>query len=668
MTENIINKGSLSIHSENIFPIIKKWLYSEHDIFLRELISNAIDALNKRKNIDTTAKPEDLKIEISVDKKKKKIEIIDYGIGMTEDEVKKYINQIAFSGAEEFVSKYKDVQANIIGHFGLGFYSSFMVSEKVTIDTLSCQEGAVPVYWECDGTTDYSMDKGKRKEVGTTVTLYINKDSEEFLEDNKVKELLEKYCSFMPFPIEFEKKAINKTEALWNKKPTDVKEEEYKEFYKEMFHEWEEPLFWIHLNVDYPFRLRGILYFPKLKSNLDWQKGKVKLFCNNVFVADNLKEFVPEFLLLLKGGIDVPDIPLNVSRSFLQNDSEVKKISKYLIKKVADHFKETFKEDRTKFEKYWEDIDQLIKYGILTDEGFSDAIKDIIIFKSTNGGYVTIEEYRERNKSEAKPYKIYYAGSEDTQVSYIDLMKKEGFEVLYNTSAIDTHLIQHLETKIPDLQFVRVDSEINDILVNKDAGETVDPKNWSESAKIQDIFQRVFSSDKEAYFSEKDYKEFSKKHPLAATALQNYIITGEDEVKIKPMLLPQAIIEQIGFEAYKELKDKTYGDVTVETKSLKTPEIPAIVVFNEHMRRFHEMNNLMNRDSYDMLRSHTLTINTENPTIKKILSLHQEGKIEQADLLCSYIHDLALLEQKRFDGKELHSFIEKANKVLNLLP
>ncbi|MDD3050125.1 MAG: molecular chaperone HtpG [Candidatus Cloacimonetes bacterium] len=667
MADKKIDKGSLSIHSENIFPIIKKWLYSEHDIFLRELIANAVDAMNKRKKIDPEVKDEDLKIEINIDKKKRTIEISDTGIGMTEDEIKKYINQIAFSGAEEFVEKYKDVQSNIIGHFGLGFYSSFMVSEKVTIDSLSYQKDSEAAHWECDGTTEYSMSPGKRKKVGTTVTLHLNKDSDEFLEDNKIRELLEKYCSFMPFSIEFDKKTVNQKEALWNKNPKDVKEEDYIEFYRNLFHEYEEPLFWIHLNVDYPFRLKGILYFPKIKSNLDLQRGKVKLFCNNVFVADNLKEFVPEFLLLLKGGIDVPDIPLNVSRSFLQNDSEVKKISKYLVKKVSDHFKETFNNDRKKYESYWQDIDQFFKYGVLTDEDFYEAVKDIIVFKSSTGDYVTVNEYIERNKSDEKTRKIYYAASENTQVSYIEMMKKEGFEVLYNSSPIDTHLLQHIESKLSDIQFVRVDSEINDILVDKENKEIADQNNWTVSDKIADIFDKVFNPEKEAIFSEKDYKDFLKKYPSAATVLQNNLVTAEKETKIKPFTLNRTQINEIGIEAYKELKNKAYSPVTVEIKSLKSENIPAMVVFNEHMRRFHEMNSVFNSGGYDMLNSHNLVINSTNPIVKKIAEMNDENRHDDVVLLCNYIHELALLEQKQFNGKELAGFIEKANKVMSLI-
>ena len=369
-----VDKGTLSIHTENIFPIIKKWLYSEHDIFFRELTSNAIDAMNKRvveeSGIDTT----DFGVEVKVDKKKKTITFSDTGIGMTAEEIEKYINQIAFSGAEDFVEKYKDVQTNIIGHFGLGFYSSFIVAEKVTIDTLSYKEGSKAAGWSCEGSTEYEVFEGKRKDVGTTITIHVNDESEEFLEEDKVQAILEKYCSFMSFPVKFKDKVINEKPALWKNKPNGATDEEYILFYQTAFQQYDEPLFWIHLNVDYPFNLKGILYFPKFKNQLDVNKGQVKLFCNNVFVADNLKDLIPEFLLLLKGGIDIPDIPLNVSRSFLQSDSQVKKISNYIVKKVADHFKSAFKDDREKYASYWKDISDFIKYGLLTNEDFFKAL------------------------------------------------------------------------------------------------------------------------------------------------------------------------------------------------------------------------------------------------------------------------------------------------------
>lgn len=601
--------GSLSIHTENIFPIIKKWLYSEHDIFIRELVSNAIDAMKKRKVMDTKVNEEELRIEIEIDKKKRTIKVIDYGIGMNQEEIEKYINQIAFSGAEDFVEKFKDQQNAIIGHFGLGFYSSFMVSEKVTIDSLSMTEGSEPAYWECDGSTDYTLTKGKRKKVGTTVTMYLNSEADEYLEEFKMKELLEKYCNFMPFTIMLGKDIVNTKEALWNRKPKDVTEEEYKEFYKKIFHEWEDPLFQIHLNLDYPFNLKGILYFPKVKNDVEFTRGMIKLYCNNVFVADNLKEFIPEFLMMLRGGIDVPDIPLNVSRSFLQNDKEVQKIKKYIIRKVADHFKATFAEDRTKYESYWNDINQFVKYGVLSEEDFAEAVRDVLIFKSSKGDYVTVDEYLERNpqaveNKEDKSKKIYYGISENTQISLLNLIKEQGIEIIFCDSVLDTHLLSHLEGKKEGVRFIRIDSEINDLLINKDTAEEVDSDNKTESDKIKESFAQA-----------------------------------------------------LGNEA-----------VTVEPKHLKTDAIPAMIIYDEFMRRFQEMNALnAGMMGGDMLKNHTLVINVENPTIRKVAELNTAGKTEDASLIANYVHDLAMLEQKRFSGDELQAFVQKANKILQML-
>ncbi|HHE38038.1 MAG TPA: molecular chaperone HtpG [Candidatus Cloacimonetes bacterium] len=661
--------GKLSIHTENIFPIIKKWLYSEHDIFLRELISNAIDAMNKRKAIDPEVKSEDLKIEIKTNKKKKTLEVIDYGIGMNATEIKKYINQIAFSGAEDFIEKYKDKQSSIIGHFGLGFYSSFMVAKKVTIDSLSFKKGSHPAFWECEGETEYKAEDGKRKDIGTTVTVHLNKDNEEYLEEHKIKELIEKYSNFMPFPIFLnkEKEAINQKEALWLKKPKDVTDEEYKEFYKKLFHDWDDPLFWIHLNVDFPFNLKGILYFPKIKNQLEMNQGKVKLFCNNVFVADDLKQIVPEFLLLLKGGIDIPDIPLNVSRSFLQHDQQVQKISQYIIRKIADSLKDIFKEDRKKYEGFWDDIHYFIKYGILSDEKFSEAMKDHIIFKTTQDDFITIKEYRERNKSKDKPQKIFYAQSEDTQVTYLNLMKEQGIEVIYSHPIIDSHLFQHLEMKDRDVTFVRIDSEINDNLIDKEKKEIVDASNRTNSDKLKEIFDKTLNEKIEASFNKDDYAKFIKKHPDAINTLAPYIRTKDDFTYIKPYDIPFNIREKLGKDVFSEILGKVYLSVTTEMKFLKTKSIPAMVVFNEFMRRFQEMNYLSQPKESDMLKNHTVIVNPENETIKKVLRFYEEGKIEEAKLLINYVHELALLEQKQFTGKELKLFIENSNKVLEMI-
>ena len=667
MAEKKIEKGSLSIHTENIFPIIKQWLYSEHDIFLRELISNAVDAINKRKYADPEFKEEDMKIEVKLDTKKNAIEVSDTGIGMTAEEIKKYINQIAFSGAEEFVSKFKDVQNSIIGHFGLGFYSTFMVAKKVTIDSLSYLPDSVPAYWECDGSTDYIMKEGKRKTVGTTVTVYLNEDSLIYADEGKIQEILEKYCNFTPWPIMFKRKQVNMKEALWNRRPQEITEEEYKEFYKKLFHDWEDPVFWIHLNVDFPFNLKGILYFPKLRNEPDFFKGEVKLYCNNVFVADNLEELIPEFLLLLKGGIDIPDIPLNVSRSFLQNDAQVQKISRYIVKKVADRFNEIFKEDRKKYEELWKDINSFIKFGLIKDDDFFEAMKDIILFKSASGDYVTLEEYKTRNKSEGEKTRIWYASSEDTQVTYLKMMKEQGIEVIFQDSPLDNHLYQHLEYKFNNIEFVRVDSELNDLLINKDKKELVDLENRTDSEKLTEIFYRALGQNVEASFSKESYGDFLKKHPQAANILAPYIKNEGDRIIINLYDIPPAVREQLGKSTLDDLFDHVYTELKVEVKSLKTPEIPSMIVFNEFMRRWHDMESFVHNANPGMLKPHTLVVNQENPIIKKILELDAAGKKEEVKTLCNYVHQLSLLEQGAFSGDELKEFISNANKILTYI-
>lgn len=596
---SVKTKGDLSIHTENIFPVIKKWLYSEHEIFLRELISNSCDAITKRLALDENFKEENGKVTIVINEAEKSIKVVDNGIGMTAQEVEKYINQIAFSGAEEFIGKYKDKQNSIIGHFGLGFYSTFMVSEKVTIDTLSCSKDATPAFWECDGSISYTLAEGEKTEIGTAVTLYLNEDSLSYMKSEEITRLVEKYSNFMPYPIEFEEKIINAQTPLWQKKPADVTDEEYKEFYKKIFKEWEDPLFWIHLNVDYPFTLKGILYFPKVKSTLDINRGTVKLFCNNVFVADNLKEFIPEFLLLLKGSIDAPEIPLNVSRSFLQNDAQVKKISQYIIKKVADSLIDIFKTDRKRYAELFKDIEYFIKYGILTEEKFSEYVKDYLLFKTSNQDSVTLAEFLERNKSQAKPQKIYYAASEESQISFQRMLKEQGQEIIFTSSPMDTHIYQHLEIKNHDINFSRIDSELGDNLV--DATQSEEEKTFSEKVKkaLEDIF--------------------------------------------------------------------TDGELEIEAKPLKAENIPGMIVFNEQMRRFHDMNMLMSNSEFDLLKNHTFVLNTKHPLAQKIVDFSAKERKSDAENIAKYVHYLALLEQKKLNAKELSDFIDLSGKVLNLI-
>ena len=486
-------KGNISVDSENLFPIIKKWLYSDKDIFLRELVSNACDAVTKLKKLAGIgeASLEDdpqFKVTVRIDKPNGKLIVSDNGIGMTAEEIDKYINQIAFSGASDFLAKYKDEEnegAQIIGHFGLGFYSAFMVSDSVEIDSLSYADGAVPAKWVCDGSMEFDMSEGTRTERGTTITLTIAEDSKEFLEESTIRQILHKYCSFLPTEIYIENaedeekadtdkeeekaapKPINNTTPLWMKNPSECTDEEYKEFYRDVFMDFNEPLFWIHLNVDFPFNLKGILYFPKINMEFAGQEGQIKLFNNQVFVADNVKEVIPEFLMLLKGVIDCPDLPLNVSRSFLQNDGYVKKISAHITKKVADKLTGIYNTDKESYEKYWDDINIFIKYGCIRDEKFYDKIKDVIIFKTTDGKYVTLNEYLDgKDKKE-----VYYVSDPKLQSQYINMFKEQGLEAVELPTMMDTHFNSFLEMKNTDVKFKRIDSVLSETAEESDADE-----------------------------------------------------------------------------------------------------------------------------------------------------------------------------------------------------
>ena len=506
-----MERGNISIHTENIFPIIKKWLYSDKDIFVRELISNGCDAVHKLKRLVSLGEAKieednDYKIVVKVNKDKKTLSFSDNGIGMTAEEVEKYITQVAFSGAEDFVKQYKESEdegKQIIGHFGLGFYSAFMVSDKVQIDTLSYKDGSNAVKWVCDGGTEYEIGESKEQTSrGTTITLYINEESSEFLDNYKVRSVIEKYCSFMPEEIYFtnedakeeeteekdeEKETpINEIKPLWTKMPKDCSDEEYKEFYKKEFKDYNDPLFWIHLNVDYPFNLKGILYFPKLKHELEVTEGEVKLYNNQVYVADNIKEVIPEFLLLLKGVIDCPDLPLNVSRSFLQQDKNVIKISKHIVKKVSDKLVNVFTNQRENYESFWDDIQIFIKYGCLRDESFYEKIKEILIFKDLNGKYLTLKEYMEQCK-ETHENKIYYVNNENEQSQYINIFKENNLNAVILNCSIDNHFITLLERENPNLSFLRIDSDISDILKNTEDSDDNDEK-------IKELFKEILKN------------------------------------------------------------------------------------------------------------------------------------------------------------------------------
>src|ERR1700748_1892801 len=494
-------KGTISIHTENIFPIIKKFLYSDHEIFLRELVSNAVDATQKMKRLSSlgqfSGETGDLRVEVAFDEEKKTLTISDNGIGMTAEEIKKYINQIAFSGATEFMEKFKESKdANeIIGRFGLGFYSAFMVADKVEIESLSYQEGAEPAHWVCDGSTEFELSEGSLTERGTEITLHINKDSEEFLSKYKLQEILDKYCRFLPVPIIFGTKTeeepdgedeegkpkyksvevpniINDTNPIWTKSPKDLKDEDYLEFYKQLYPFSEDPLFWIHLNVDYPFNLTGVLYFPKGKNQFEFQRNKIKLFSRQVFITDEVKDIVPEFLMLLHGVIDSPDIPLNVSRSFLQADSNVKKINSYITKKVADKLTELFKNDRKAYEDKWTDIGLFVKYGMISDDKFYDKAKDFVLLSNTQSENFTLNEYKDKVAPEQtdKDDNLVYIYTNDPakQDAFIQSANKKGYDILLMNSPIDNHFIGHLAHKLEKTSFKRVDAEVADKLIKKE--------------------------------------------------------------------------------------------------------------------------------------------------------------------------------------------------------
>ncbi len=507
-----MQKGKIGVTTENIFPIIKKFLYSDHEIFIRELISNAVDATQKLKTLasvgDYKEEVGDITIRVTADKKNKTIKVSDNGVGMTADELKKYLNEIAFSSANEFLDKYKEQANELIGHFGLGFYSSFMVSDKVEVITKSWQKDAPAVKWTCDGSPEYTIEEAERDRVGTDVVLHLDKDSKEFLEESKIEELLKKYCRFLPVQIAFGKekewkddkyvdtdkdKIINNTEPAWTKKPADLKDEDYQAFYHELYPMADEPLFNIHLNVDYPFNLTGILYFPRIKNNIEIQKNKIQLYCNQVFVTDSVEGIVPEFLTLLHGVIDSPDIPLNVSRSYLQSDSNVKKISSHINKKVAERLHEIFKENREDFEKKWDDLKLFIEYGMITEDKFYERALKFALFKNTDGKYFTYDEYEKiikENQTDKNKTLIYlYATDKDSQYSYIDKAKAKGYDVLLMDGELEPHLINHLETKFKDSRFVRVDSDVIDKLIEKE--EKIESKLNQEQ---QEIIKTVFSS------------------------------------------------------------------------------------------------------------------------------------------------------------------------------
>ena len=639
-----LKQGSISIDTENIFPIIKKWLYSDKDIFIRELISNGCDAVSKHKRLvalgETDGDDKPYKITVAVSKKNKTLSFSDNGLGMTADEIDKYINQVAFSGAEDFFNKYKDKMEesnDIIGHFGLGFYSAFMVSSNVEIDTLSFASGAKPIKWQsADGMQFEITEDGTRTERGTTIILTLAEDSEEFLDEYHLRSIIKKYCSFLPVEIyventdkleeEAKKKAeevakkaeesadnetseeepkeeikpvpLNDTNPLWLKSPKDCTDEEYIKFYQQVFNVFDEPLFWIHLNVDYPFNLKGILYFPKLKNEFELVEGKVKLYNNQVFVADNIKEVIPEFLLLLKGVIDCPDLPLNVSRSFLQNDRDVSKISKHIVKKVADKLKSLCKNEREKYESFWDDIQVFIKYGCLKDEGFYDKIKEYILYKDLDGKYITLKDYLEYAKDKHEN-KVFYVVDKEQQSQYIKLFKEYDLNAVILDCTIDNNFITFLEYKESGVRFKRIDSDLSDVLKDKD-----EEKDEKADEEIVNFFK-----------------------------------------------------EKIGNRVQK-----------YSVESLKKEDTPAVILISEESRRMMEMQSRFAGLDYgfDLKEEKTLVINDRNPLIKKVLSLRDdETKKEAVDVICNQIVDLALLANKELGAEELDLFIKRSNELMS---
>ena len=653
-----MKNGNLSINSENIFPVIKKWLYSDHDIFVRELISNGCDAVTKLKKLSLMGEfdepDEPYRIDVTTSANDKTITFTDNGIGMTEEEVEKYINQIAFSGAEAFLEQYKDkaTEEQIIGHFGLGFYSAFMVADKVTIETKSYKDGEDAVYWECEDGLEYSMKKCIKADRGTTITLYLNEDSYEFANEYRIKEVIDKYCSFMPVEIYYtnadeqqedpkdatvdvdakevsdtadnaedstdskgpdaddtkteEKKPeapkpLNTTTPLWAKHPNDCTDEEYKEFYRKVFHDYKEPLFWIHLNMDYPFNLKGILYFPKINTQYDNLEGTIKLYNNQVFVADNIKEVIPEFLMLLKGCIDCPDLPLNVSRSALQNDGFVKKISDYITKKVADKLSGMYKTHREDYEKYWDDINPFIKFGCLKDLKFLDKMKDFCIYKNLEGKYITLPEYLEAGK-EKYENKVFYVTDEQAQSQYINMFKAEGMDALIMTQTIDSPFITLLEQKNENVHFYRIDAELSDNFVGEELSE--------ETAK--------------------EYKD-----KLTAT-----------------------------FEKALDMKN-----LNVKVESLKDENTSSILTQPEETRRMQEMMKMygmagMDPSMFSQGEGETLILNSNNKLVKYVLD---NPDSDNTATICCQLYDLAVLANRPLSADAMTKFIARSNEILGIL-
>ncbi len=605
--ESAVERGAISIHTENIFPIIKKWLYSDHEIFLRELVANAVDAIHKLQQINLVEGlqlSEEYAVEILVDKEQKTLTVRDNGVGMTAEEVRRYINQIAFSSAEEFLEKYKGAEAKnqIIGHFGLGFYSSFMVASKVEIRTLSYGEGAKGAHWSCDGTTSYELGEIDRKQRGTDVILHLNEEDEGFLEPARIRGILKKYCNFLPVAIRLEGEVVNDRNPLWTRTPSEVGETEYREFYRKLYPLAEEPLFWIHLNVDFPFNLKGIVYFPRLTTEFDVSQSHIKLFCNQVFVSENCPELIPEFLLPLQGCLDAPDLPLNVSRSYLQNEPQVRKIREVLSGRVAGKIVELAKKDREAFGKVWQEIHTFVKYGMMRDEKFYEKVHDQVLFRTTGeAGFTTLPEYLERAGGK-HPGKVYYASDEAAQATYVKLLRAQGNEVLLLDAMIDSHFVAFVEMKDPKVKFQRVDADLTEDLLEKDASQKL--VEGAEGKSREDRIREAFAPS-----------------------------------------LPEKGVE-------------------IRVESLKDGSVPGMILLSEQSRRFREMTRMLGKDADLGAEEQTLVVNAASPVVKNLLRLREQGRDEEARLLAEQVYDLALLAHRGFDRDRMEAFLERSTRIL----
>jgi molecular chaperone HtpG len=602
-----VEKGHISIHTENIFPIIKKWLYSEKEIFLRELVSNAVDAIHKLQHvnlIEGLKLADDYAVDISVDKDAGTLRIRDNGIGMTADEVRRYINQVAFSSAEEFVEKFKGLEDKnqIIGHFGLGFYSSFMVADKVEIFTLSYQEGATAAHWSCDGTTDYELGECDKSDRGTEVVLHLSADEKEFLDAVRIRELLQRYCNFLPVSVRLAGDVVNDRNPLWTRSASDLSDEQYREFYHKLYPVAEDPLFWIHLNIDYPFNLKGVLYFPKLSTEFDVAKSHIKLYCNQVFVSDNCPELIPEFLNPLQGCLDAPDLPLNVSRSYLQNEPQVRKIREVISSRIAGKIVELAKQDRSAFGPIWDNIHAFVKYGMMRDDKFYEKLKDQVVCRTTGkDAYTTLPEYLERAAAKHAD-KVFYTNNETAQSTYLKMFENQGLEVLILDDLIDSHFIQFLEMKNSQVTFQRVDADVTENLIE-------------EESKIE--------------------------------------LPGGDDRKAQGEKVKGVFEEAL----------KVKG-LTIRVENLKDDSVPGMVLLSEHARRLKELTRMLGKGEEDAFGEHTLCVNAKSPVVDNILALKQAGQEDEVRMLVEQIYDLAMLNHRPFDKARMAAFLERSNRIL----